>query len=109
VTSTTYPGSTVSSIADATEVPAVAATIVYVTASATCVGVPASAPVTASSTSPVGSIGVTERTNYIHRVRQLAVAIARAWVGEPKDVRGKLDFSAAPAEPAQEGGPPHGA
>ncbi len=40
-----------------------------------------------------GSIGVTERTNYIHRVRQLAVAIARAWVGEPKDVREKLDFS----------------
>src|SRR6185295_13226527 len=26
-----------------------------------------------------GSIGVTERTSYILRVRQLAVAIARAW------------------------------
>ena len=30
-----------------------------------------------------GSIGVTERTAYILRVRQLAVAIAKAWV-EPK-------------------------
>jgi glycyl-tRNA synthetase alpha chain len=28
-----------------------------------------------------GSIGVTERTAYIHRVRQLAVAIAKAWQG----------------------------
>jgi glycyl-tRNA synthetase alpha chain len=28
-----------------------------------------------------GSIGVTERTAYILRVRQLAVAIANAWVG----------------------------
>ncbi len=28
-----------------------------------------------------GSIGVTERTAYILRVRQLAVAIAKAWVG----------------------------
>jgi glycyl-tRNA synthetase alpha chain len=27
-----------------------------------------------------GSIGVTERTAYVHRVRQLAVAIAKAWV-----------------------------
>ena len=27
-----------------------------------------------------GSIGVTERTSYILRVRQLAVAIAQAWV-----------------------------
>ena len=27
-----------------------------------------------------GSIGVTERTSYILRVRQLAVAIAHAWV-----------------------------
>jgi glycyl-tRNA synthetase alpha chain len=27
-----------------------------------------------------GSIGVTERTAYILRVRQLAVAIAKAWV-----------------------------
>jgi len=47
-----------------------------------------------------GSIGVTERTNYIHRVRQLAVAIARAWVGEPKEIREKLDFVE---------GAPHGA
>jgi len=30
-----------------------------------------------------GSIGVTERTAYILRVRQLAVAIARAWVANP--------------------------
>jgi glycyl-tRNA synthetase alpha chain len=29
-----------------------------------------------------GSVGVTERTAYILRVRQLAVAIAKAWVGE---------------------------
>src|SRR4051794_19017020 len=28
-----------------------------------------------------GSIGVTERTSYILRVRQLAVAIAKAWIG----------------------------
>jgi glycyl-tRNA synthetase alpha chain len=28
-----------------------------------------------------GSIGVTERTAYILKVRQLAVAIAREWVG----------------------------
>ncbi len=35
-----------------------------------------------------GSIGVTERTGYILRVRQLAVAIANAWLGpagEPKE------------------------
>jgi glycyl-tRNA synthetase alpha chain len=33
-----------------------------------------------------GSIGVTERTGYILRVRQLAVAIAKAWVGpEPAE------------------------
>jgi glycyl-tRNA synthetase alpha chain len=30
-----------------------------------------------------GSIGVTERMAFILRVRQLAVAIARAWAGEP--------------------------
>jgi glycyl-tRNA synthetase alpha chain len=30
-----------------------------------------------------GSIGVTERTAYILRVRQLAVSIAKAWVGQP--------------------------
>jgi glycyl-tRNA synthetase alpha chain len=29
-----------------------------------------------------GGIGVTERTAYILRVRRLAVAVARAWVGE---------------------------
>ena len=29
-----------------------------------------------------GSIGVTERTSYILRVRQLAVAIAKAWAGD---------------------------
>jgi glycyl-tRNA synthetase alpha chain len=32
-----------------------------------------------------GSIGVTERTTYILRVRQLAVAIARSWVGQPAE------------------------
>ena len=32
-----------------------------------------------------GSIGVTERTAYILRVRQLAVRIARAYVGEPEN------------------------
>jgi glycyl-tRNA synthetase alpha chain len=31
-----------------------------------------------------GSIGVTERTGYILRVRQLAVAIAQAWLAEPE-------------------------
>jgi len=30
-----------------------------------------------------GGIGVTERMAYILKVRQLAVAIAKAWVGEP--------------------------
>ena len=34
-----------------------------------------------------GSIGVTERTAYILRVRQLAVAIAKAWV-EPRPAPG---------------------
>jgi len=32
-----------------------------------------------------GGIGVTERTAYILRVRQMAVAIAKAWVGEPAE------------------------
>ncbi|NQW05339.1 MAG: glycine--tRNA ligase subunit alpha, partial [Acidobacteria bacterium] len=36
-----------------------------------------------------GSIGVTERTAYILRVRQLAVAIARAW-STPPDMVGEL-------------------
>ncbi len=31
-----------------------------------------------------GGIGVTERTAYILSVRQLAVAIAKAWVGETR-------------------------
>jgi glycyl-tRNA synthetase alpha chain len=31
-----------------------------------------------------GGIGVTERMAYILRVRELAVAIAKAWVGEEK-------------------------
>lgn len=35
-----------------------------------------------------GSIGVTERANYIFRVRQLAVAIAKAWAGEGAAVTG---------------------
>ena len=34
-----------------------------------------------------GGIGVTERMAYILRVRQLAVAIAKAWVGEDEDDR----------------------
>jgi glycyl-tRNA synthetase alpha chain len=47
-----------------------------------------------------GSIGVTERAAYILRVRQLAVAIAKAWVGEP--VAGVVsDSSAAEAQPAK--------
>jgi glycyl-tRNA synthetase alpha chain len=29
-----------------------------------------------------GGIGVTERTAYILRVRQLAIAVAKAWVGD---------------------------
>ncbi len=32
-----------------------------------------------------GSIGVTERTSYILRVRQLAVAIAKAWTADPME------------------------
>jgi glycyl-tRNA synthetase alpha chain len=32
-----------------------------------------------------GGVGVTERTAYILRVRQLAVAIAKAWVGKPEE------------------------
>jgi glycyl-tRNA synthetase alpha chain len=32
-----------------------------------------------------GGVGVTERTAYILRVRQLAVAIAKAWVGKTED------------------------
>ena len=32
-----------------------------------------------------GGIGVTERMAYILRVRQLAVAIAKAWVGEKEE------------------------
>jgi glycyl-tRNA synthetase alpha chain len=32
-----------------------------------------------------GGIGVTERTAYILRVRQMAVAIAKAWAGEESD------------------------
>jgi glycyl-tRNA synthetase alpha chain len=36
-----------------------------------------------------GGIGVTERTAYILRVRQLAVAIAKAWVGETQEEKGK--------------------
>ena len=34
-----------------------------------------------------GGIGVTERMAYILRVRQLAVAIAKAWVGETRTIR----------------------
>ena len=43
-----------------------------------------------------GGIGVTERMAYILRVRQLAVAIAKGWVGEqagrqpPKETRRRL-------------------
>jgi glycyl-tRNA synthetase alpha chain len=35
-----------------------------------------------------GGIGVAERTAYILRVRQLAVGIAKAWVGEPEKALG---------------------
>jgi glycyl-tRNA synthetase alpha chain len=35
-----------------------------------------------------GSIGVTERTSYILRVRQLAVAIAKAWTTDPMEYAG---------------------
>ena len=35
-----------------------------------------------------GGIGVTERMAYILRVRQLAVAIAKAWVGKSEDSAG---------------------
>jgi glycyl-tRNA synthetase alpha chain len=34
-----------------------------------------------------GSIGVTERTGYILRVRQLAVAIAQAWLGPASEAK----------------------
>jgi glycyl-tRNA synthetase alpha chain len=34
-----------------------------------------------------GGIGVTERMAYILKVRQLAVAIAKAWVGDPPSER----------------------
>jgi len=46
-----------------------------------------------------GSIGVTERAAYILKVRQLAVAIAKAWAGEPGARR-----SPAEAESAKAGG-----
>jgi hypothetical protein len=39
-----------------------------------------------------GSIGVTERTAYILRVRQLAVKIAQAYVGPPSPDGGAADF-----------------
>jgi glycyl-tRNA synthetase alpha chain len=43
-----------------------------------------------------GGIGVTERTSYILRVRQMAVAIAKAWVGdEPKGTGREQAGSAA--------------
>jgi glycyl-tRNA synthetase alpha chain len=35
-----------------------------------------------------GSVGVTERTAYILRVRQLAVAIARGWAGREAAMEG---------------------
>ena len=52
-----------------------------------------------------GSIGVTERTSYILRVRQLAVAIAKAWTTDPMTYAGA---SAASPEQAKrvEGVPP---
>jgi glycyl-tRNA synthetase alpha chain len=37
-----------------------------------------------------GGIGVTERTAYILRVRQLAVAIAKHWVGEDRKEPGEV-------------------
>jgi glycyl-tRNA synthetase alpha subunit len=47
-----------------------------------------------------GSIGVTERAAYILRVRQLAVAIAKAWVGEPQPPGENPEPSPAEAQPA---------
>ncbi len=41
-----------------------------------------------------GSIGVTERANYIFRVRQLAIAIANAWTGRDAEVGADLKTGA---------------
>jgi len=41
-----------------------------------------------------GSIGVTERANYIFRVRQLAIAIANAWTGRDAGVGADLQVRA---------------
>jgi glycyl-tRNA synthetase alpha chain len=43
-----------------------------------------------------GGIGVTERTAYILRVRQMAVAIAKTWVGDPD-----ANIPGAPAAPRE--------
>jgi glycyl-tRNA synthetase alpha chain len=43
----------------------------------------------------MGGIGVTERTSCILRVRQLAVAIAKAWVGE-REAKGTRDSGLGP-------------
>jgi glycyl-tRNA synthetase alpha chain len=48
-----------------------------------------------------GSLGVTERAAYILRVRQLAVAIAKAWVGEPGAPAGEPPASSTETQPAK--------
>src|SRR5207245_5331128 len=59
------------------------------------------------------SVGVTERTAYILRVRQLAVGIAQAYVEEaaakPVAASEAAQHGARPAAPAREGGPRHAA
>ncbi len=48
-----------------------------------------------------GSIGVTERAAYILKVRQLAVAVAKAWVGEPEAGAEKPEVSSTGAPAAK--------
>jgi glycyl-tRNA synthetase alpha chain len=51
-----------------------------------------------------GGIGVTERTAYILRVRQLAVGIAKAYV-TPEPASGETEPAAAPADTSGSGRP----
>jgi glycyl-tRNA synthetase alpha chain len=55
-----------------------------------------------------GSIGVTERTAYILRVRQLAVAIAKAWTADPLELS-ELASVASPEQAKRVEGSKHGA
>jgi len=50
-----------------------------------------------------GSIGVTERTTYILRIRQLAVRIARAYAGPPSSGAEDRPASAGDASPTRSG------